>query len=156
MMKRAKRPTKRMTEDLTDLTDPSVIREIAAWLESAGASAIEIETEDGRHLRIVMDEEAALPTEKGTHDTVPAVPASATAATAPFAGHFLDTHPARETPVAAQDTAVAAGDIVGFVKVGPLLMPVRAFAAGRLNECSVKAGDLVGYGDTIFSIEPTR
>lgn len=153
MMKRAKRPTKRMTEDLTD---PSVMREIAAWLESAGASAIEIETEDGRHLRIVMDEEPALPTEKGTHDTVPAVPASVTAAKAPFAGHFLDTHPARETPAAAQDTAVAAGDIVGFVRVGPLLMPVRAFSAGRPNECSVKAGDLVGYGDTIFSIEPAQ
>ena len=153
MMKRAKRPAKKMTEDLTD---PSVMREIAAWLESAGASAIEIETEDGRHLRIVMDEEAALPTEKGTHDTVPAEPASVTAAKAPFAGHFLDVHPARDTPTAAQDTAVAAGDIVGFVKVGPLLMPVRAFAAGRLNECSVKAGDLVGYGDTIFSIEPAQ
>ena len=152
MMKRAKRPAKKMTEDLTD---PSVMREIAAWLESAGASAIEIETEDGRHLRIVMDDEAALPTENGTHDTVPAVPASATAAKAPFAGHFLDTHPARDMP-AAQDTAVCVGDIVGFVRVGPLLMPVRAFAAGRLNECSVKAGDLVGYGDTIFSIEPAQ
>lgn len=153
MMKRAKRPTKRMTEDLTD---PSVMREIANWLETAGASAIEIETEDGRHLRIVMDEDATPRTEEGTHEMVPAEPVSLTAARAPFAGHFLDAHPARDMPAAAQDTAVSVGDVLGFVKIGPLLMAVRAAEAGRLNECSVKAGDLVGYGDTIFSIEPAQ
>ncbi|WP_246754602.1 MULTISPECIES: hypothetical protein [Rhizobium] len=142
-----------MTEDLTD---PSVMREIASWLETAGASAIEIETEDGRHLRIVMDEEAALHADKGPRDMVPAMPARVTIAKAPFAGHFLDAHPARDTPAAAQDTAAAAGDIVGFVKVGPLLMAVRAAEAGMLNECSVEAGNLVGYGDTIFSIEPAQ
>ncbi|HEY0123976.1 MAG TPA: hypothetical protein VGC14_19885 [Rhizobium sp.] len=152
-MKRAKWTAKAMTEDFTD---PAIMQQIAAWLENAGASAIEIETEDGRHVRIVMNEEVSRRADDGPRDMAPTAPASVTAAKAPFAGHFLDAHPARGTPAAAEDTAVTAGDIVGFIKVGPLLMPVRAPDAGRLNECSVKAGDLVGYGDTIFSIEPAR
>ncbi|CAN7695392.1 hypothetical protein LJR251_005564 [Rhizobium rhizogenes] len=142
-----------MTEDLTD---PAVIQQIATWLESAGASAIEIETEDGRHVRIVMDGEASRRFDDGPRDMVPMAPASVMAAKAPFAGHFLDVHPACGTPAVAEDTAITAGDIVGFIKVGPLLLPVRAPDAGTLNECSVKAGDLVGYGDTIFSIEPAQ
>ncbi|MGV1835740.1 hypothetical protein ACQZ6C_13345 [Rhizobium rhizogenes] len=153
MMKRAKRQAKAMTEDFTD---PAVMQEIAAWLESAGASAIEIETGEGRHVRIVMDQAASLRADDGPRDTVATSPASVKAAKAPFAGHFLDAHPARGTPAAAQDTAVAVGDIVCFVKVGPLLLPVRTPGAGTLNECPVKAGDLVGYGDTIFSIEPAQ
>lgn len=153
MMKRAKRTAKAMTEDFTD---PAIMQQIAAWLENSGASAIEIETEDGRHVRIVMDGEVTLRADNGPRDVVSMVPVSITAAKAPFAGHFLDAHPARGTPAAAEDTAVAAGDIVGFVKVGPLLLPVRAPDAGTLNACSVKAGDLVGYGDPIFSIEPAQ
>lgn len=153
MMKRAKRIAKAMTEDFTD---PVVMQQIATWLESAGVSAIEIETEDGRHLRIAMDEEVLLRADNGPRDMAPIAPVSITAAKAPFAGHFLEAHPARGTSAAAEDTAVATGDVVGFIKVGPLLMPVRAPDAGTLNECSVKAGDLVGYGDTIFSIEPAQ
>lgn len=152
-MKRAKRQAKAMTEDFTD---PAVMQEIAAWLESAGASAIEIETEDGRHVRIVMDDAASLRADHGQRDVVATVPASILTAKAPFAGHFLDAYPARGAPEAAEDTAVAAGDIVGFVKVGPLLMSVRSPEAGTLNECPVRTGDLVGYGDTIFSIEPAQ
>ncbi|WP_286203019.1 acetyl-CoA carboxylase biotin carboxyl carrier protein [Rhizobium lusitanum] len=142
-----------MTEDFTD---PAVMQQIATWLESAGASAIEVETEDGRHVRIVMDDEASLRADDGPRDMVPTAPASVVAAKASFAGHFLDTHPARGTPAAAEGMAVTAGDIVGFTKVGPLLMPVRAPDAGTLNEYLVKAGALVGYGDTIFSIEPAQ
>ncbi|HEX8046654.1 hypothetical protein [Rhizobium sp.] len=152
-MQRAKRPAKGLTEDFTD---PAVMQEITAWLESAGASAIEIDTEDGRHVRIVMDGGVSPRADGELRDMVPAAPASVVAAKAPFAGHFLDVHPARGTPAAVQDTAVTAGDIVGFVKVGPLLLPVRAPDAGTLSECSVKAGDLVGYGDAIFSIEPAQ
>jgi acetyl-CoA carboxylase biotin carboxyl carrier protein len=153
MMKRAKRQARAMTEDFTD---PAVMQQIAVWLENAGASAIEIETEDGRHVRIVMDEDTSLHADDRPRETVPMAHASVTAAKAPFAGHFLDAHPARATPAAAQDTAGAAGDIVGFVKVGPLLMPVRTPVAGTLNECLVKAGDLVGYRDPIFLIEPAQ
>jgi biotin carboxyl carrier protein len=153
MMKRARRTAKAMTEDFTD---PAVMQQIAAWLENAGASAIEIETEDGRHIRIVMDGEVTLRADNGPRDVASMAPVSVTAAKAPFVGHFLDAHPARGTPAAAEDTIVAAGDVVGFVKVGPLLLPIRAAGAGTLNECPIKAGDLVGYGDTIFSIEPAQ
>ncbi|WP_047459283.1 hypothetical protein [Rhizobium rhizogenes] len=153
MMKRAKRTAKAMTEDFTD---PAIMQQIAAWLENAGASAIEIETEDGRHIRIVMDDEVSHHIDDGLRDVAPTMPAHVAAAKAPFAGHFLDAHPARGMPAAAEDTAITAGDILGFVKVGPLLLPVRAPEAGTLNECPVKAGDLVGYGDPIFSIEPAQ
>jgi biotin carboxyl carrier protein len=153
MMRRAKRPAKAMTEDFTD---PAVMQEITAWLESAGVSAIEIETEDGRNLRIVVDGETSLNVDDGQRDVAATVLASISTAKAPFAGHFLDAHPAHGAPAAVEDTAVAAGDIVGFVKVGPLLLAVRAPDAGTLNECPVKAGDLVGYGDPIFSIGPAQ
>jgi biotin carboxyl carrier protein len=137
--------------------DPASIEKIALWLEGAGVASIEIETEDGRLVRIVTGEDAASP-EAGRE------PASSVAtklpigrpAKAPIAGHFLPVHPGRDAAEAAIGASVFPEQIVGFVGIGPLIMPIRAEEAGTLRACTVGPGDLVGYGDTVFLIEPAQ
>lgn len=74
-------------------------------------------------------------------------PAATARLPAPFAGRFRPAGlalPAR----------VRAGDIVGFLAVGPLLRPVTAPADGRLSAPLVAPGSLVAYGDALFAFSP--
>ena len=154
MMKGRKRKSGSLA---AQMLDPATLEKIALWLEGAGVASIEIETEDGRLVRIVTGEDAAL-RDAGVDPvaSVPAEPHSVRPAKAPIAGHFLPVHPARDTAEAAIGASVFPEQILGFVGVGPLIMPIRAEEAGTLRACTVGPGDLVGYGDTVFLIEPAQ
>ena len=135
--------------------EPATLAKIAGWLEVAGVDSIEIETEGGRLLRIV----AGAGTASDGAGEAPDVSISqddARPAKAPIAGHFLPLHPAREAAEATVGSAVLAEEIIGFVGIGPLIMPIHAEDAGTLNDCVVEPGSLVGYGDTVFLIEPAK
>ncbi|WP_085032538.1 hypothetical protein [Ensifer aridi] len=139
------------------ILDPATLEKIAFWLEHADVSSIEIETGDGRLIRVVVGE--AAPSRDAGVDpaaSVPMEPASVRPAKAPIAGHFLPMHPARDVAEATIGASVFPEQIVGFVRVGPLIMPIRAEGEGTLDACTVESGDLVGYGDTVFLIEPAQ
>lgn len=153
MMKRPKRQPAGMN---TALTDPAVIGEILGWLEAAGIDAIEIETEGGPFVRIVSGAPAITPDDVRTTagEPSPARPAPHPVK-APFAGHFIVAHPAGDV-VAKEGSAVQADHIVGFVRVGLMLVPARVPESGVLGKCRVETGALVGYGDTLFLVEPVQ
>lgn len=69
-------------------------------------------------------------------------------------GIFLDRHPLTTRPFAAMGEEVAAGDDLGCLQVGALLLPVRAPSRGILAACPCAAGSLVGYGETLFRLQP--
>ncbi|WP_081159305.1 hypothetical protein [Ensifer aridi] len=154
MTKGRKRKSGSLAEQILD---PATLEEIALWLENAGVASIEIETGDGRLVRIVAGEDT---TSHGAGMDrlvlVPTEPASVRPAKAPIAGHFLPVHPAREAAEATIGASVLPEQIVGFVRVGPLIMPICAEEAGTLDACTVESGDLVGYGDSVFLIEPAQ
>jgi len=132
-----------------DFTSPDVIATLTAWLDQAGVSAIVIERDD-QQIKIVMSGGAAQVSRqtRGRQQ-----PASSLAVKAPCVGHFLAHHPARADEAANEGSVVTAGDTVGFVKVGPLLLNVTAPQDGILGEALVKSGTLVGYGDPLFLVE---
>lgn len=65
------------------------------------------------------------------------------------AGIFLSRHPGnREAPVWPRH--VRAGEIIGWLKVGPLLEPVRAEMDAPMHGPTLADGSLAGYGDRLF------
>ena len=57
-------------------------------------------------------------------------------------------------PLAPGD-AVRAGDILGYVASGALCVPVIAPTAGRIGAAMPEPGAVLGYGDTVFTLEIT-
>ncbi|WEX79394.1 hypothetical protein PYH37_006293 (plasmid) [Sinorhizobium numidicum] len=154
MTKARKRKSGSLAEQILD---PATLEKIAFWLEQAGVGSIEIEAGDGRLVRIVAGEDATSPDAGvGPAASVPTEPATVRPAKAPIAGHFLPMHPARNAAESTIGASVFPEQIVGFVRVGPLIMPICAEGAGTLDACIVESGDLVGYGDTVFLIEPAQ
>ncbi|MBL0372677.1 hypothetical protein JJB09_11615 [Rhizobium sp. KVB221] len=69
--------------------------------------------------------------------------------TCPQAGVFLSRHPLdRSTPVFPR--AVRRGEPVGYLKIGPILLPILAVSDGILPAPIVESGKIVGYGTTLF------
>jgi acetyl-CoA carboxylase biotin carboxyl carrier protein len=69
-------------------------------------------------------------------------------------GLFLDRHPLSGRPLVETGEEVAAGDDLGCLRVGALLLPVRAPQAGLVAARPCTPGTLVGYGDTLFRLRP--
>ncbi|MCB1446176.1 MAG: hypothetical protein KDJ87_10380 [Rhizobiaceae bacterium] len=64
-------------------------------------------------------------------------------------GLFLARHPAdRAAP--RWPRRVTAGEIVGWLKIGPLLEPVRASRDATIDRPRLAHGALAGYGDRLF------
>ncbi|TCN33323.1 biotin carboxyl carrier protein [Sinorhizobium americanum] len=138
-----------------EILDPATLKKVALWLDDAGVNSVEIETEDGRLVRIVAG--AGVSTDDvASNPDISVARNRAQPVKAPIAGHFLPVHPARDRAEATVGAAVVADEIIGFVKIGPLVMPLRVEEAGRLEGCGIEPGALVGYGDTVFLIEPAQ
>ncbi|PYE23416.1 hypothetical protein DFI02_105221 [Rhizobium sp. PP-F2F-G20b] len=126
-----------------DFTDPALLDALAAALTAAGVDGIEIE-QSSRRLRLVVEGKSTRATMR-----LEAGPASAAnIITALMAGIFdLETIPS-ELP-----RTVRAGDILACLRVGPVLVPVRASRACMVTRCLVDRQALVGFGDPLFDIE---
>lgn len=151
-MARRDRSTGRNT--IGDFSAPALISTLTGWLESAGVSALEITAPDGGVLKIALDAGA-----RAVHVAeTPSAPPQGRAVKAPMAGLFRDRHPAATEagPLAGEGRALEAGAPVGFVGVGPVLLPVFAPEAGVVGSVHARAGALVGYGDAILTMEPSR
>ncbi|KAA3507750.1 hypothetical protein GOZ90_23680 [Agrobacterium vitis] len=131
-----------------DFTSPEVIATLTSWLEQAGVSAIAIERDD-QQIKIVMAGGSAQVSRQKRDKPTAAV----VAVKAPSVGHFLAHHPARADEASNDRSVVKAGDTLGFVKIGPVLLAVSAPQDGILGEALVKSGTLVGYGDPLFLVE---
>jgi acetyl-CoA carboxylase biotin carboxyl carrier protein len=76
------------------------------------------------------------------------------AAQAPIAGRFLHAHPLHDAPLASPGKHVKAGQPVGLVQVGALLLPVSAPHDGVVALMLAADGSLVGYGDRVVELRP--
>lgn len=81
-----------------------------------------------------------------------AVPEHQLAVKALNVGTFLPFHPSHSAPPVAAGAEVQEGDIVAFLRVDALILPVLATGSGILSEPQVKTGELVGYGMPLFTI----
>ncbi len=70
-------------------------------------------------------------------------------------GLFLHAHPLHEAPLAAPDTRVAAGQVIGLLRVGMLLLPVAAPQAGIMAGYAAATGARVEYGSHLADLIPS-
>ncbi|MEY9120575.1 hypothetical protein [Bradyrhizobium yuanmingense] len=126
------------------------VDQLSAWLKDANLALLELRgpnatlrlVNDGASVRVVEGEET------------PSVDALSLTVRAPSPGIFLDRHPLHECAVASVAADVWAGDPLGFLQIGPLLLAVPAPRVGTLTDVLVPHGTIVGYGTPLFVLQP--
>jgi acetyl-CoA carboxylase biotin carboxyl carrier protein len=136
-----------------NLLSPSNWKQLAQWLAEADVDCLEL-SEPGLRLRLVRGVDGYVVEQAQPLAGPPtAEPKQVTAATAPCAGLFLAAHPAQPSPLAVHGNRVRAGDVVGLLQIGLLLVPVVAPTAGVISDILIPPGTLVGYGRPIVAIK---
>ncbi len=130
------------------LTDPAVVAALSEALTRAGVDGLEITGPDG-HLRIVIStgrkaEIAHSTTRSASHTGMLVVKA-------PIAGHF---RPAA-VDIGGEALEVAGGENLGFIAIGPILVPLVAPHSGLLRRQLVEPETLVGFATPLFEIQKT-
>ncbi|MDC7745261.1 acetyl-CoA carboxylase [Rhizobium binxianense] len=133
-----------------DFSDPTTIAFLTDALTAAGVEGLEISRPDGQ-LRIVVSGEGA---RIGAHEAAGRAPGPTSAVVkAPVAGHFCAAYPAAPAVSGNLPRSVSDVDILGFVRVGHVLLPLCAGRSGVLTRLLAEPGALVGFGDPLFEIE---
>jgi len=144
--------------EIGDFSDPTLISTLTAWLAASGASELEISTKDGCALKIVLNP-VTRPVDGREADLHMTAPRSEDRTVkAPLAGVFRDRHPGipDASPLAGDGSSLEAGAAVGFVEVGPILLPVIASEAAAVAKVHARAGELIGYGDPVLTMEQAQ
>ncbi|MBY5356038.1 acetyl-CoA carboxylase [Rhizobium leguminosarum] len=133
-----------------DFSDPATIAFLTEALTAAGVNGLEI-SQPGGQLRLIVAGESGA--RIGSTEATPPAPGSAAAVVkAPMAGRFCVEHPAASAAPQDLPRSVSDADIVGFVGVGHILLPLCAGRSGVLTRLLAEPGALVGFGDPLFEI----
>jgi len=126
-----------------DFADLETITFLTDALTVAGVDGLEISSASGQLHITVSSGRRALP-------QVDKPPSKALIVRAPMAGVFcLKSGVTADVP-----HPVAKSEMLGFLRIGPVLVPLIAGRPGLLTRRSVEPGALVGFGDALFEIEP--
>jgi acetyl-CoA carboxylase biotin carboxyl carrier protein len=72
--------------------------------------------------------------------------------TAPSPGIYLDRHPLSAQPLVTPDAPIEAGQLVGFLQISSLLLPLRSAEAGRVVSLPQEPGVTLGYGSVVMCL----
>jgi acetyl-CoA carboxylase biotin carboxyl carrier protein len=131
------------------------VAEIAAWLAATDIDQLELTGPDG-HLSLNRGNAAAPFSGPASHDDGEAGGAagSANIVVSPSFGIFLHSHPLHETALVRPGDPVAGAQVVGLLKLGALLVPVRAPRKAVVDALLAADGSLVGFGDPLLALSP--
>lgn len=130
--------------------------ELAAWLASTDIDLLELRTPHGT-LRLGRQGEdiVELPgQEERADETADTAETETVAVKASSVGVFLRSHPLATQPLASVGQHVQAGQLMGLLNIGPLLLPVAAPQAGIVDALHVQGGVAVGYGAALVDLHP--
>ncbi|PYG58666.1 biotin/lipoyl-containing protein [Rhizobium sp. UGM030330-04] len=144
---------KRQPVSISRYSEPGTIADLATHLERNNVSAIEIKTPDGSLKIVAMAGGQAPAGERPIETNKAPVKAGDILARAPMAGIFTAAHPQRPDRAVQAGQSVVKSEIVAFIAVGPVLVPVIAEKAGTVSEIVTEAGALVGYGSPLLKTE---
>jgi acetyl-CoA carboxylase biotin carboxyl carrier protein len=123
------------------------IRQLTSWLEGTDIELLEL---------AVGEEVIRLRRDTSGQNSAPfATPQASTASydiPAPSVGVFRHAHPLRTAPLVHAGQRVAAGDPVGLLQIGALLVHVVAPKDGTVLEVLAEDGAAVGYGTALVRI----
>ena len=120
------------------------IHQISEYLAGTDITLLELRGPQ-RSIRLVND--------SGVRAETPVPPADILVAS-PGTGLFLHRHPLSQTALTSAAADVEAGQIIGLLQVGVLLLPVPAPCAGRVAGHLVAHGDLVDFGMKLICLHP--
>ena len=135
------------------------LRELAAWLAPTDIGLLELRgphmqlrlRRDGGPLGEVVQVDAR---DDAPSPSVEMPQTDTTAITANSVGVFLHRHPLREAPLALPGADVRAGQTLGLLQIGALLLPVTAPHDGTVIGTLVAHGAAVGYGTPLLHLQP--
>ena len=132
------------------------IRQLADWLGATDLGWLELEMPE-RTLALGRDPVT------GAFVEVDARPPVATGRSpaeqvvhAPSVGVFRSAHPLDPAPLAVTGATVAAGQAIGLLQVGPLLLPLLAPGDGIVMAIKAEDGAAVGYGQALVTLRALR
>lgn len=142
--------------------DLQVIQELTALIRQRGIDVLVLTTREAS-LRLERDASNSPASRPPPSPNRPAsgrrasADAAANAAsgyelTAPAPGIFLDRHPLGSQPLVRAGATVEAGQLIGFLRVGCLLLPLRSAQKGRITSLLPRAGDTLGYGAVVVRL----
>jgi acetyl-CoA carboxylase biotin carboxyl carrier protein len=135
------------------------LRELAAWLEPTDIALLELRGPD-MQLRLRRDggplgEVVQVDARDDAPSTGVEMPQTdTTAITANSVGVFLNRHPLHEAPLARPGADVRAGQTLGLLQIGALLLPVTAPHDGMVVGLLVEHCTPVGYGTPLLQLQP--
>ena len=131
------------------MTQPlDLAEQIAAHLATTDIEILDLTGPEGA-LRLVRSPGGFVVADAPEDQPPPAITVNA-----PGPGILLLAHPMRAEAAAPLHAHVAQGDIIGFLRIGPLLTPVRAPQSGVMVATLAQDGATVGYGTPLFELEP--
>ncbi len=146
--------------------DEQLIRELNALISQRGIDVLVLTTPEAS-LRLERDPRAyltsrtppspprrALDRSPVTHAPVEAASSYELAAPAP--GIYLDRHPLGTRPLVTQGASIEAGQLIAFLQVSCLLLPLRSAQAGRVVSLPQRPGATLGYGSVVMRLTARR
>ena len=139
--------------------DLQVIQELSTLIRQRGIDVLVLTTRDAS-LRLERDASSspasrppAAPRRpssgRGASADAAAHAASGYELTAPAPGIFLDRHPLGSQALVRAGATIEAGQLIGFLRVGGLLLPLRSAQKGRITSLLPRPGDTLGYGSVV-------
>ena len=131
------------------------LKQLSEWLVATDIAMLELRGPDG-HIRLRHDgarvesiEDAAPAMTGTTSGCVPRVTVAACSV-----GVFLHGHPLQTTPLARPGARVRAGQTLGLLQIGALLLPVTAPKDATVIGALVAHGETVGFATPLVELEP--
>ena len=135
------------------MTAAERVRVLGGMLEGTGIGLLELTTLE-ETIRLRRDDAPRPSPRAAAEPPMRARPPGLVAAPCP--GVFRTAHPAQDGPLAQAGRHVAAGEAVGLVQVGPLLVHVAAPIGGVVGEVLAEDGATVGYGTPLLHMQEER
>ena len=122
-----------------------LLHELTAWMDDAGIDELELA---GPSFRLRLGSCGSPDDLAGgrDRDAAPEPGASRDVVAAPTVGLFLHRHPLQAAMLAPEGTQVQAGQALGLLRIGPLLVPVVAPRDGLVGAMLVAHETVVGFG----------
>ena len=142
--------------------DGQLIQQLSAWISERGIDLLELTTPEAS-LSLRRDTPAysisrgSAPLRSDAIRRGPAMHAPVEGAgyyelTVPAPGVYLDRHPLSEQPLVSSGASVGAGQLVGFLQIRSLLLPLRSAEAGRVVSLPQDPGVTLGYGSVVMCL----
>ena len=124
------------------------VQQLSAWLAATDIDLLELHG-PGEHLCLRRD---GARVEIVPSDALQDGPEQRAVATAASPGVFLHGHPLRGEPLATPGAVARAGQVLGLLQIGALLLPVTAPAEGVVQAMLVAQDTTVGYGTPLVEL----